>query len=114
MIDYKPTLITALETIGLPVTSENYKTADITYPCITYSQSDNVATKECDLFGYSDVYFDISLWVKNSKDMEDYSLLIDSKMRALGFKRIGAPELWLDGIGHRTLRYKGMALEQFN
>lgn len=113
MIDYKPTLYEELCSLGLPVEYELFLTKDTQLPCISYQEGLNVADREGDTLGYSYVQFRIKIWAREEKTIAQYSLLIDSLMRKLGFTRITTSELWLDGIGQNLLVYRGLGKETF-
>ena len=74
MLDYKPTLVDELKTLGLPV---HY---DITH-------------KDGDTLGYSYITYRIKIWSKRVSELAYYSVVIDNLMRKLGFERIGTSEL---------------------
>jgi hypothetical protein len=48
------------------------------------------------------------------QDLTKYSCEVDAKMRELGFKRTTmVPDLWLEGIGQRDMKFSNLALEEF-
>ena len=53
MIDYKPTLKSNLETLGLPVYYELFVNGSTPTPCITYIEAGNYADLEGDTLLYS-------------------------------------------------------------
>jgi len=60
MLNYKPTLLSELKTLGLPVRYELFnKTEEL--PCITYQEANNFAEQEGDTFGYSTVEYRIKV-----------------------------------------------------
>jgi len=113
MIDYKPTLITELSALGLPVLNENTMASNDTYPVITYNLSTDVARDTGDTLGYSDIYYNIKVWGKRIAEIESIAVQIDNKMRTLGFRRIATAELWFNGICQKELRYRGLGRERF-
>lgn len=113
MIDYKPTLVNELKTIGLPVHYELFLTKDTEVPCISYQEGNNSVHADGDTLGYSDITFRVKVWSKRAKELAQYSKEIDTLMRGLGFERISTNELWLDGIGQNLLTYRGLGLEQY-
>ena len=114
MIDFRKTLVRELSTLGLPVYYELFLTQDTKTPCISYMLAGDVSEATGDTLGYSSVSFYIKIWATTVADIASYSTKIDNKMRELGFRRTGATELWLDGIGQNQLRYTGLAQEYFN
>lgn len=95
MIDYKPTLVSQLETAtGLDVYPENFIDASIETPCITYLEISNVSTIEGDTMRFSRIGIRIKLWGSDYEELNPYMLLLDNKMKNLGFTRTSYNELW--------------------
>lgn len=113
MIDYKPTLVSELKTLGLPVHYELFLKQNTELPCISYQEGNNITHRDGDTLGYSYVTFRIKIWAKEVKTIAQYSLEIDKLMRGLGFERISTNELWVDGIGQNLLTYRGLGLETY-
>ena len=113
MIDYKKEIVAILLPLGLKVYNENFLKSDTQIPCISYQEVNNTATLQGDTLGYSDLYFNIKIWGKDTQTLMEYGKQIDDAMRVKGFKRLGTSELWLDGIGQLQLRYVALAKEQF-
>lgn len=113
MLDYKPTLVSNLKTLGLPVHYELFLTKDTSVPCISYQEGNNITYKDGDTLGYSLVTYRIKIWSKRVSELAQYSLQIDSLMRELGFERIATSELWVEGIGQNLLTYRGLGLETY-
>lgn len=111
MIDYKPTLVESLRTLGLPVYYEVFVDSETEVPCITYYEMDNTSFKEGDTLRYSRLAFSIKIWGKDLETLSTYSIQIDAVMKVLGFTRTNTVELWLDGIGQRQLKYSALAQE---
>jgi len=61
MLDYSPTLVSELKTIGLPVHYELFLTKDTAVPCISYQQSNNITLADGDTLGYSTVSYRIKI-----------------------------------------------------
>lgn len=114
MIDYRPELVSALRTLGLPVEYELFLTSDTEIPCISYRLTNDRASAEGDTIGYSELTFAIKVWSTKLADLAYYSNRLDILMRNLGFKRGYANELWLNGIGQIEIRYTGLGIENFN
>lgn len=114
MINYGSTLKKELRSLGLPVYYELFLTQDTEIPCISYMLADDMSVAVGDTLAYSNVSFYIKVWSSSVEDLSLYAGKIDDKMRELGFRRNGATELWLDGIGQIQLRYTGLAQEYFD
>ena len=93
MIDYSPTLVSELKTIGLPVHYELFLTKDTEVPCISYQEGSNMAREEGDTLWYSEVNYRIKVWSKRQSELVSYSLKIDDLMRRLGFVRVSTNDL---------------------
>lgn len=113
MIDYKPTLVSELKTLGLPVHYELFLKKDTEVPCISYQEGNNVTHKDGDTLGYSYITYRVKIWSKRVSEIAQYSKEIDNLMRGLGFERISTNELWMDGIGQNLLTYRGLGLETY-
>ena len=61
MIDYKPTLVNELKTIGLPVHYELFLTSKTELPCISYQEQSNISQSEGDTLRYSDITFRVKV-----------------------------------------------------
>ena len=116
MINYKPTLVEKLNELfesEYPVVAENFLTASIGLPAISYNLSTDAVRANGDDFGYSDVYYNIKVWGRAISEMEEIATKIDTMMRTLGFRRIATVELWNNGLGQKELRYQGLGFENF-
>lgn len=113
MLDYKPTLVSELKTLGLPVHYELFLKQDTEVPCISYQEGNNITHKDGDTLGYSYITYRIKIWSKRVSEIAQYSQEIDSLMRELGFERVSTSELWVDGIGQNLLTYRGLGLETY-
>ena len=113
MIDTIPKVVKALSQIGLPVYFEHFVNSDTPIPCITYVDYDNSVNIEGNTLGYSNIVYHIKIWSKDKKEIADYSNKIDSVMREEGYTRTNTNELWLDNIGQRQMKYKGLGYEKF-
>lgn len=116
MLDYKPTLVGKLNELfesKYPVVAENFLTASIGLPAISYNLSTDAVRANGDDFGYSDVYYNIKVWGRAISEMEEIATKIDTMMRTLGFRRIATVELWNNGLGQKELRYQGLGFENF-
>ena len=114
MIDFRPTLVQELRSLGLPVYYEVFLTQETEVPCISYMVATDIEQATGDTLGYSDLNIYVKIWAKTVAEIAEYSRKIDNKMRELGFTRTGTTELWQDGIGQNQLRYRGLAREYFD
>ena len=113
MLDMNPTIVSKLNEIGLKVYLEDFLDSQSDIPCISYREYSNVADREGDTIGYSQITYHVKVWAKNMKDLAGYASQVDNKMRELGFKRTTANDLWYDGIGQRDMKFTNLAKEEF-
>lgn len=93
MIDLIPTLVSELNSLGVPVYNEYQIKGEVPFPCITYITSENSALIDGDTMRYSNVSFVIKAW---SGDVAEYIKLakeVDSIMLTLGATREFATEM---------------------
>lgn len=114
MVNFHATLVSALKDV-LPTYYEMALTSNITTPCISYLELTNVDSSIGDTIGYSNITYQIKVWSKEIKDIQEYSLQVDSVMRRLGFKRIGTNELHDNSsiMIQKILTYQCLALEKY-
>ena len=113
MIDYRKEIVSNLLPLGLEVYNENFLHSGIELPCISYQEANNVTAAQGDTLGYSELYFNVKIWGKDTQTLMEYGKQIDDVMRRQGFKRLGSNELWLDNIGQLQLRYVVLAKENY-
>lgn len=94
MLDYRPTLISELEKIGIPVYYELICDSTTETPCITYMESQNSSYLEGDTLGYSNISYYVKLWGNDLSVLAPYAQSISETMRKLGFNRDSFNELW--------------------
>ena len=101
MIDYHAKLLASLKEIGIPVHYEMTLYSGLSTPCISYMELSNVSTQAGDTLGYS--------------HLQKYALLIDKKLRPLGFSRVGCNEMYDNNSSmiQKIMTYEGLALEDF-
>lgn len=93
MINLHKEIVKELKSI-LPVHYEMALHSGIKTPCISYMQLDNPTVVLGDSLEYSTIQYQIKVWSTKISDLQEYALAIDDKMRFLGFKRMGARELY--------------------
>jgi len=112
MIDVNPLVYATLDTIGLPVILESKFTTNSPIPCITYVEYSNVDTLTGDTLEYSEIITMVKVWSDSMSVLMPNAILIDKKMKALGYKKdFGAP-LFGVGTGQYILRYKCIAKDE--
>lgn len=113
MIDYKPTLVTQLETLGIPVYYELFVDSDTATPCITYMEQNNYTLTEANNnIRYSYCNFRIKLWGDDLEVLSGYRTQVDTLMFTLGFKRNNYNELWYNNQLCMILDYQGLSKEE--
>ena len=93
MLDYNPDVVSELKSLGLPVHYELFLKQNTEVPCISYQEGNNYAERDGDTLRYSRLTYKIKIWARDKKTIARYSILIDEKMRELGFTRISTNEL---------------------
>lgn len=94
MFDYKPTLVTALNTI-LPSYYEGFS-GQTSMPCITYQEVGDTSVAEGETLRYCRKRYRVKLWGDGLETLSPYALLVDAKMKELGFTRNNYNELWFN------------------
>lgn len=108
MIDVNPTIVAKLKTIGLPVYYEMFIDTSTVLPCITYIETLNTDYLVGNTIEYSNLVYQIKVWTKDLKVATANAILIDSKMKELGFIRDFSNQLVIDGLIQYILRYKSI------
>lgn len=111
MIDIKPSMVSNLATLGLPVVAEPFLTEDTQKPCISYYVENDIQYLTGDTLGYSNIYFTVKVWGTRISEIEQYAIQLDALMRSLGFTRTGTADIWVDNVGNKTMRYRALGLE---
>lgn len=114
MFDYKPQLVKELQKAGLPVFYESFLNDKTQYPCITYTEINNVDTLVGDTLSYSDVTFMIKVWASDIKTLSEKAIEIDKIMKPLGFGRLSSLEVFNNALFQKVIKYKGTAKELLN
>lgn len=115
MIDYHAKLLASLKEIGIPVHYEMTLYSGLSTPCISYMELSNVSTQAGDTLGYSRLQYQIKVWGTQISDLQKYALLIDKKLRPLGFSRVGCNEMYDNNSSmiQKIMVYECLALEDF-
>ena len=111
MIDINPLVVATLNTIGLPVTLEKF-IESMPIPCITYTEYSNVDTLVGDTIEYSEIITMVKVWSDDMSVLMSNAILIDKKMKALGYKKDFGSPLFGVGTGQYILRYKATGKDE--
>lgn len=114
MLNYHKELVKALKNI-LPTHYEMTLHSGIKTPCISYMETNNVATEEGDTVGYSRLTYQVKVWANDLAIIQDYAQQIDKALRPLGFKRIASGELYDQNstMIQKIMSYEATAIENF-
>ena len=114
MIDYHKQLVDVLKNI-LPTHYELNLHKGLKTPCISYQELNNYDDVTGDTRGYARISYRVKVWGNDIKDLQNYSRIIDSELRALGWKRTGANELYDPNstMIQKILTYEALALEDY-
>lgn len=110
MLNVKEQLVTALDTI-LPCYYELYCDSTTETPCITYIETNNYDNVNGDTLSYSNIEYTIKIWGRTVDDISSYSVLVDRKMKELGYTRTSSNELTADDQIVKVMVYVGLGLE---
>ena len=115
MVDYSKELVTTLNEV-LPTYYELEVTSKTNTPCITYYELNNAAFVEGNTFGYSRLRYQVKIWGKDIAALEQYSLILDAKLRKKGFTRTACTELFDNAstMIQKIFTYEALAVETFN
>lgn len=114
MVDLHKSLVAALSTI-LPTHYEMTLHSGLATPCISYMESNNFVERNGDTLGYSVVSYQVKVWAKDIATIQEYALLIDEKLRTLGFKRTSSGELYDNNSSmiQKIMLYEALIKEEF-
>lgn len=115
MIDFHTNLVSALETV-LPTYYEMALTEDTETPCISYMEISNIEENQGDTVGYSRISYQIKIWANEIAIIQHYSLLLDSVLRPLGFRRVSSNEMHdiNSTMIQKIFTYEALAYEVYN
>lgn len=114
MIDYDARIVAALNKV-LPTHHELVLTSKTKTPCISYQENNNYDDLTGDTLGYSRISYTIKVWSTEIAELKKYSLMIDSVLRPLGFKRTSTGELAdrNSTMIQKIMNYEALASEQY-
>lgn len=116
MYNAHPEIVSALNTVGIPVHYELVLHSGLETPCISYFPLQNRTNVNGDTVGYSDLSYQIKIWANNIALIMQYAQEIDNVLRPFGWRRSNYNELYdtnstmIQGI----MTYEAMASEKFN
>lgn len=109
IINYSPRIVRELEALGLPIYEEHFLDKNSSIPCISYLDINDIQTESAETFGYSNIYYLISVYSSSKKELISIAKRVDEVMGTLGFVRTGYQDIWLSpNIGQRAISYKGI------
>ena len=114
MIDYCKQVVSALNTV-LPTHYELALTSKTKTPCISWQERNNYVADTGNTRGYSLISFTVKVWANDIAVIQKYALEVDKAMRAIGFKRTSASELYDPNstMIQKILTYEALALEDY-
>ena len=114
MINYHTTIVAALKKI-LPTHYEMNLTSKTATPCISYMELTNIDDATGDTLGYSRIQYQVKVWGNSIDVLQQYSLAIDKELRPLGWRRVGATELYdnTSSMMQKILTYEALASEDY-
>jgi len=110
MYDGRTQIQSALSTV-LTCEYELFLDTSTATPCITYIDSGGADRIIGDTLTYATSLFTVKLWANTVADIATYGPQIDTKMKALGFKRVGSNEVSSNGLLCKILNYEAVAQE---
>lgn len=114
MINYHKELVSALNTV-LPTHYELALTSGTKTPCISYQERNNYDAETGDTIGYSRISYTVKVWGNDIGALQGYAIKIDKALRAIGFKRTSAQELYdnQSTMIQKILTYEALASENY-
>lgn len=114
MIDLTPKLVEALNKI-LPTHYELKLTSGTKTPCISYQERSNAEVEQGNTVGYSRISYTVKVWGYDLEELNNYAKKIDSALRPMGWKRVGANELhsYQSSIIQKILTYEILVYEKY-
>ena len=115
MINFHTDIVAALNTI-LPTHYEMTLHSGLATPCISYMESNNFTDSSGDTLGYSVITYQIKVWANDIATIQKHALLIDEKLRSLGFKRTSSGELYdnQSTMIQKIMLYEVLVKENYN
>lgn len=110
MLDVKPEVFESLKTV-LPTYYELFVDSNVSIPCITYFEYNNIQNETGDTMVYSEVTYCVKVWGHSIKDVSEYSVQADAVMRENGYRRISSTELAQNDLICKTTLYRALGLE---
>lgn len=111
MIDYKPSLVTLLQTVLDNVEYELFCDSKTEIPCITYRELDNRALADGDTVRHSELGYAIKIWANDLATIMTYAQEVDKVMKGAGFKRTSSTELTVSNTICKIINYTAYGIE---
>lgn len=113
MVDVKKEVVQALSKTNIPISYELF-IDETKIPCISYVEVYNADRLTGDSLEYSDVAFQVTLWTKDIEESINISSIIDTELKALGFKRRSCNEFINGSVIQKIFRYEAIIFKKFN
>lgn len=113
MINFHEQLVSALQSINIPVYYELILHSGLSTPCISYIETNNYQSEQGETLGYSRITYQVKVWSKDISEIQRYALEVDNALRVIGFKRISSTELTDGTMIQKIMSYEGLALEEY-
>lgn len=117
MKDLHPIVLAKLNTV-LPTHYEMTLHSGISTPCLSYMELGNTQLTQAlgtETKAVSRITFQVKVWATDIATIQEYAPLVDEAMRALGFKRVGANELYdrNSSMIQKIMSYEGTIEENY-
>lgn len=99
----------------LPVHYEMTLHSGLKTPCISYMEISNTDELNGNTHGYSRISYQVKVWANDIALIQQYAGAVDGAMRPMGFKRIGAVELYDTNstMIQKVMTYEVIAYEEY-
>lgn len=111
MVDIKKEVVQALNKTNIPVNYELF-IDETKIPCISYVEVNNADRLTGSSLEYSDIAFQITLWTRDVAEAAKAATIIDSELKALGFKRRSCNEFIQGSIIQKIFRYEAIGFKK--
>lgn len=112
MIDVKKELVKALRKTNIPVNYELFINDKTAIPCISYFEVYNADRAIGNSLEYSDIAFQVTLWTRDVAEAANTANIIDSELKALGFRRRSCNEFIQGSIIQKIFRYEAIGFKK--
>lgn len=112
MIDGNLVISTTLNATGLPVFYEYFIDSNTPIPCVTYRENNNNDYLTGDTLSYSNLSVYIKVYGYDIGTITNDSAIVDSALKAAGFRRTTSAISFVNGIGQNLMRYDAVGYEK--